>query len=744
MTPHPAHRERHEEGVSEAGAGERERPRAPDHRRIDDAHERLPALRGGERQASRRAGQLARSAWRSGGTGREDQPGSARGAEFWYVAASTTPRMDSPSPEPAAAGAPPLEVAPHGHRAAPRGKALAGLALGALGVVYGDIGTSPLYALRECFEGAHAVQPTPENVLGVLSLVFWAMTFVVTFKYVGVVMRADNRGEGGILALVALVGKHETSRMGRRGLVLLGLFGAALLYGDGAITPAISVLGAVEGLSVAAPALHGAVVPLAVAILVLLFAFQRHGTATVGAVFGPVMLVWFLSIAALGIRGIVLDPSVLLAFSPTHAVSFFARNGGQGFLVLGGVVLVITGGEALYADMGHFGKRPIRAAWFAVAMPALFINYLGQGALLLHDPAAARNPFYLLAPGWALYPLIAIATVAAIVASQALISGAYSLTRQAIQLGYSPRVTIRHTSSREIGQIYLPEINWALATATIALVLGFRSSSSLAAAYGIAVTGTMTITTLLFHRVARDLWRWPRRWAWPLTLLFLAMDVAFFGANLVKIEEGGWFPIAAAAAIFATLATWKRGREELRRMMEGAGLPLDLFLAEMARKQPHRVPGTAVFLTGNTTTVSPVLLHHLKHLKVLHERVVLTSLITEEVPAIPDAERAVVKDLGCGFVQVIARYGFMETPNVPALFDLLAARPRPGEPRLQVRPMETTYFLGRETLLPTGTAPMARWRKRLFIVMARNAQTASAFFGLPPNRVVEMGAQVEL
>ena len=649
--------------------------------------------------------------------------------------------MDSPSP---AAALPPLATPAHGHRLPPRGKALAALALGALGVVYGDIGTSPLYALRECFEGTHSVAPTPENVLGVLSLVFWAMTFVVTFKYVGIVMRADNRGEGGILALVALIGKHETSRAGRRALVMLGLFGAALLYGDGVITPAISVLGAVEGVSVAAPALQRAVVPLAVVILVLLFVFQRRGTAAVGLVFGPVMLVWFVAIAALGVRGILLDPSVLRAFSPLHAASFFARNGGQGFLVLGGVVLVITGGEALYADMGHFGKRPIRAAWFAVALPALLLNYLGQGAMLLHDPTAARNPFYLLAPEWALYPLIAIATLAAIVASQALISGAFSLTRQAIQLGYAPRVTIRHTSSREIGQIYLPEVNAALAAATIALVLGFRSSSSLAAAYGIAVTGTMTITTLLFHRVARDLWRWPRRWTWPLTFLFLGVDLSFFGANLVKIEEGGWFPIASALAIFATLATWKRGRAELARMMEGGGLPLDVFLAEMARKQPYRVPGTAVFLTGNTANVSPVLLHHLKHLKVLHERVVLTSLLSEEVPAIPDAERAVVRDLGCGFVQVVARYGFMETPDVPALFAQLAARPRPGEPRLELKPMETTYFLGRETLLPTGPSPMARWRKRLFIVMARNAQTASAFFGLPPNRVVEMGAQIEL
>jgi KUP system potassium uptake protein len=659
---------------------------------------------------------------------------------------------DNPSPKPAlapTAGAAPdpalaplATPVPHDRRP-PTGRALAALALGALGVVYGDIGTSPLYALRECFSGAHAVAPTHENVLGVLSLVFWAMTFVVTFKYLAFVMRADNRGEGGILALVALVTRHSASRASRPALLVLGLFGAALLYGDGVITPAISVLGAVEGVSVAAPALHHAVVPLAVAILVALFMFQRHGTGTVGAVFGPVMLVWFVAIAALGVRGVLLGPEVLGALDPRHAVTFFAHNGGHGFLVLGAVVLVITGGEALYADMGHFGRRPIRVAWLAVAMPALLLNYLGQGALLLHDAEAARNPFYLLAPDWALYPLIAIATLAAIVASQALISGAFSLTRQAVQLGYSPRVTIRHTSSREIGQIYLPEVNWALAAGTIALVLGFRSSSSLAAAYGIAVTGTMTITTLLFHRVARDLWRWPPWAAAALTLVFLAADLAFFGANVVKIEEGGWFPIAAAIAVYAMLSTWKRGRDELALKLTDAGLPLDLFLGDVGRRKPHRVPGTAVFLTGNLSTVSPILLHHLKHIKVLHERVVLTSLVTEEVPTVPEAERARVRDLGHGFFQVVARYGFMETPDVPALLAELPRLPGAG-PKLEVKPMETTFFLGRETLLPTGPSPMSRWRKRLFIVLARNAQTASAFFGLPPNRVVEMGAQIEL
>jgi KUP system potassium uptake protein len=653
---------------------------------------------------------------------------------------SATPAPAHPTP----LATPIVDTHPGHHgRPAPTGAALAKLAIGALGVVYGDIGTSPLYALKECFNGPHGVAPTPENVLGVVSLVFWAMTFVVTFKYLSFVMRADNRGEGGILALLALVAGQGTARRTRRALLVLGLFGAALLYGDGVITPAISVLGAVEGVAVAAPGLAHVVVPATVVILVALFLFQKRGTATVGAVFGPIMLVWFTSIAFLGIRGLTLDPSILRAVNPVHAVSFFFHHGGHGFLVLGAVVLVLTGGEALYADMGHFGKRPIRVAWIGVAMPALLLNYAGQGAVLLHDPGAARNPFYLLSPGWALYPMIAIATLAAIVASQALISGAFSLTRQAVQLGYSPRVTIKHTSHTEIGQIYIPEVNWGLGVACVALVLGFKSSSALAAAYGIAVTGTMMITTILFHRVVRDLWRWPRLKAWPLTVIFMTVDVAFFGANLIKVEEGGWFPLAAGAVVFVLLSTWKKGRELLAEQMRAAGLPLDLFLAEISRKNPTRVPGTAVFMTGNMGNVPPVLLHHLKHNKILHERVLLVSAVTEEIPSVSEAERVSVRELGSGFHQVIARYGFMETPDVPAMLESLPRRALPG-PKLKLVPMETTYYLGRETLLPTGPAPMAVWRKRLFIVMARNAQTASSFFRLPPNRVVEMGAQIQL
>ncbi len=644
----------------------------------------------------------------------------------------------APTPWPA-----PAHLAPEAVPAKPRGKVLLGLALGALGVVYGDIGTSPLYSLKECFNGPHGVPATPENVMGVLSLVFWAMTFVVTFKYLTFVMRADNRGEGGILALMALVGQRETTRRGRRTLAMLGLFGAALLYGDGVITPAISVLGAVEGISIATPALGHAVVPVTVAILIALFLFQKRGTAAVGAVFGPVMLVWFLCIALLGLRGLLHDPGILRAVSPVRAASFFVQHRLHGFLVLGAVVLVITGGEALYADMGHFGKRPIRVAWLAVAMPALLLNYFGQGAMLLHDPAAARNPFYLLVPQWALYPTIAVATAAAIVASQALISGAFSLTNQAVQLGYSPRVTIRHTSRTEFGQIYIHEVNWAVGVACIALVLGFRSSSALAAAYGIAVTGTMAITTLLFHRVARDRWGWSRWAAWPLTAVFLAVDVSFFSANVIKVEEGGWFPLAAGVAAFTLMSTWKRGRDALAEQLRGAGLPLDLFLAELDRRAPHRVPGTAVFMTSNPGGAPPVLLHHLKHNKVLHERVLLVSAVTQDVPSVPDAERVVVRPLRHGFTQVIGRYGFMETPRIPALLASLSSRAGAGPP-IDLVPMETTYYLGRETLLPDGPARLPSWRKKLFIIMARNAQTASAFFGLPPNRVVELGAQIQL
>jgi KUP system potassium uptake protein len=616
---------------------------------------------------------------------------------------------------------------------------LAGTALAALGVVYGDIGTSPLYALKECFAPEYGVAPTAPNVLGVLSLIFWSLNFVVSLKYLTFIMRADNRGEGGIMALLALLHPRRQDAGTRRVLVGLGLFGAALLYGDGVITPAISVLGAVEGIGVAAPALPDWVVPiLSSLILVALFVFQRRGTARIGAIFGRVMIVWFASIALLGVRGIVLHPEVLAAINPWFAIDFFLRDGLRGYLILGAVVLVVTGGEALYADMGHFGKRPIRLAWFAVVLPALVLNYFGQGALLLDQPAAAHNPFYSLVPTWALYPMVAIATTAAIVASQALISGAFSLTRQAVQLGYSPRVTIRHTSRTEIGQIYLPGINRLVGVACVLLVLTFRSSGNLASAYGIAVTGTMTITTILFCVVARDRWQWPLWRVVAVGGLFLSVDLAFLGANLAKVFSGGWLPLVIAVVVYQLMTTWKRGRQLVAAILRESLLPIDLFLSDIARRKPPRVPGTAVFMTSDPTGVPVVLLHHLKHNKVLHETVVIMSIEGEEIPQVRPSERLTVEALGDGFHMVVGRYGFMETPDVPVL---LASVEEHG---LRARPAETSFYLGRETLLPGGHSPLARWRKLLFIVMARNAQSATAFFNLPPNRVLELGAQIQL
>ncbi|HOX19485.1 MAG TPA: KUP/HAK/KT family potassium transporter [Gemmatimonadales bacterium] len=633
------------------------------------------------------------------------------------------------------------------------GQGLAALALGALGVVYGDIGTSPLYAMKEAFTGAHGLPPTQANVYGVLSLIFWSLNFVISFKYIGFVMRADNRGEGGIIALLALVRSRKATGRGQAVLVGLGLLGAALLYGEGIITPAISVLGAVEGIAVASPTFAHFVVPIALLILVGLFWFQHHGTDRIGKAFGPIMVVWFLSIAALGIRGIALHPEVLRAVNPWYAVEFFINDRLEGFLILGAVVLVITGGEALYADMGHFGRKPIRMAWFFFALPALLLNYFGQAGLLLETPGVA-NPFFALAPEWFLYPMIGIATLAAIVASQALISGAFSLTRQAVQLGYSPRVTIVHTSRTEAGQIYIPEVNHTLAVGCILLVLGFRSATNLAAAYGIAVTGTMAISTLLFFRVARDLWNWKLVAAAGLCTLFLLVDLSFFGANIIKFADGGWFPIVVAAAVYTLMTTWKRGRAKLTALVQQSSLPIDLFLADVAKRPPLRVPGTAIVLTSAMDIAPPVLLHSLKHNKVLHQRVILLSIVTEEVPTVPVAERLECRELGEGFWRVVGRYGFMESPDVPALLTLLGETDVPGSPG-HVFLTQTSFFLGRETLIATPRAkqpkrlpgdprPMSYWRRRLFIIMTRNARSATAFFGLPPNRVVELGAQIQI
>jgi KUP system potassium uptake protein len=617
---------------------------------------------------------------------------------------------------------------------------LAALSLGALGIVYGDIGTSPLYAMRECFHGPHAIAPTPGNILGVLSLIVWSLVVVISIKYLVFVVRADNRGEGGILALMALV---RTEKGRRWSLVTLGLFGAALLYGDGAITPAISVLSAVEGLNVATTFFEPYVVPITIGILIALFLVQRKGTAGIGKVFGPIIILWFTTLGVLGIRWIVVEPHVLTAVNPWHAVRFFADNGVTGFLVLGSVFLVVTGGEALYADMGHFGRSPIRIAWFGVVLPGLLLNYFGQGALLLRHPEAAEQVFYRLAPSspWLLYPLVGLATAATIIASQAVISGAFSLTRQAVQLGYSPRVEIVHTSKEEIGQIYIPAVNWALMLAVIGLVLGFKTSSNIAAAYGVAVTTTMVITTLLAYVVARELWGWSRPRAAFLMGAFLVMDLAFFGANIIKVPQGGWFPLAAAALIYLLMVTWKQGRRLLSERIQEGALPIGDFVRNLQPGTPRRVPGTAVFLTTNLQGTPTTLLHNLKHNKVVHEQVVLMSVLTEEVPVVPRRDRVeieAIEPMEKGFYQVTVRYGFMQDPRAADVMDALRDK------GLNLDLMKTTFFLGRETLIPSDRGGMAIWRKNLFGVMSRNAMRFNDFFRIPPNRVVELGMQIRL
>jgi KUP system potassium uptake protein len=622
----------------------------------------------------------------------------------------------------------------------PTGRRLAVLSLAALGVVYGDIGTSPLYAIRESFHASYGLAVTSENILGVLSLIFWSLLLVISVKYLALVLRADNQGEGGILALTSLVTPVQNGRDGRRVLVVLGLFGAALLYGDGMITPAISVLSAVEGLQVATPVFQPWVIPITVAILIGLFAFQRHGTGGVGRVFGPVTLVWFFALAALGGYQIVREPSVLSAVLPTHAISFFLDNGLRGFLVLGSVFLVVTGGEALYADMGHFGTRPIRLMWFGIALPSLLLNYFGQGALLIGNPAAIENPFYRMGPDWAMYPMVGLATVATVIASQAVISGSFSLAMQSVHLGYSPRLEIRHTSASEFGQIYIPEVNWALMIACIGLVVGFGSSSNLAAAYGVAVTTTMVITTILFYFVARERWGWSRFAALGLTALFLVVDLAFWGANLTKIPAGGWFPLVVAGVVFLLMATWKTGRRVLANGIKTREMPLVGFLASIRGHPPTRVPGTAVFMFRDADGTPRALLHNLKHNKILHERVVFLSVTTEAVPHVGQDRRVTFLARGEGFFSVTLHYGFMENADVPA--ELAGLDGREG---LRLKPMETTFFLGRETLVPSDNGSgMWFWRERLFAFMSHNARSPAAFYRLPPNAVVELGARVEL
>ena len=624
-------------------------------------------------------------------------------------------------------------------RDAPRGKRLAILSLAALGVVYGDIGTSPLYAIRECFHGTYAIETTRANILGVLSLVLWALLIVVTLKYLSLILRADNRGEGGIIALTALINPERRSRSGRILLLgALGLFGASLLYGDGMITPAISVLSAVEGLEVATPVFTPYVIPVTVAILVALFAVQRFGTGKVGAAFGPITMMWFGLLAILGVRSLIASPEVLAAINPMYAAEFLLRNGMVGFLTLGAVFLVVTGSEALYADLGHFGRRPIRVAWYCCVLPSLLLNYFGQGALLLRHPEAAHNPFYRLAPEWALYPVVVIATVATIIASQAVISGAFSLTRQAIQLGFCPRMRVEHTSSEEMGQVYVPFVNWSLMIATVGLVVTFRSSHTLAAAYGVAVTATMLIATTLFYHVARERWGWGLLKAGLPTALFVVVDVSFFAANISKIAHGAWFPLVIGLIVFGLLSTWKRGREILARKFAAKTQPFDEFFSMLDETSMPRVPGRAVYMTSAGSGAPPVLLHNLAHNKVLHEEIVLLTVVTEEVPRVPAGEKIELEDLGRGFYHLTAHYGFMEDPSVPHVLGAAKAK------GLDLTMADTSFFLGREAVFAGRDHGIARWRIAIFRVMSRNALGATTFFHIPRDRVIEIGAQIEL
>ncbi|MDR0776054.1 MAG: potassium transporter Kup [Azonexus sp.] len=619
-------------------------------------------------------------------------------------------------------------------------KRLATLTLAALGVVFGDIGTSPLYSLKEVFGSSHHPVPiTPDNVLGTLSLFFWALFIVVTLKYVSFIMRANNKGEGGIIALMTLAMQRSVpGSWQQRMLIVCGLIGASLFYGDGIITPAISVLSAVEGLAIITPAFNPYIQPITITVLVLLFVFQRRGTASVGALFGPVMSLWFAILALLGIAAIVANPAVLAAANPLHALRFLTSNSLLGFLALGAVVLCLTGAEALYADMGHFGARPIQYAWIGYVLPALLLNYFGQGALLLANPAAIENPFYLLAPEWGRYPLVILATVATVIASQSVISGAFSMTRQAMQLGYTPRLETQHTSEREIGQIYLPAVNWLMLVAIIVLVVEFGSSSKLAGAYGIAVTGTMLMTNFLAIAVAIRLWRWHPILAVAGALPFIVIDLSFFLANSLKIPDGGWFPLVFGLLIFILLTTWKRGRELLAERLAADAMQLRPFIAGLDRCGISRVPGTAVFMSPDPEAVPHALLHSMKHYKVLHDCVIILSIRVFDVPYVPDIDRVEVHRLPDNFAQVVVHYGFKDEPDIPAALALAATSGLPLEP------METSYFLGRETIIPKLGARMAYWRTLLFIAMFRNASSATAFFNIPSNRVVELGTQVSL
>jgi KUP system potassium uptake protein len=631
----------------------------------------------------------------------------------------------------------------HERKSAPRGrlnKINFLLAVGALGVVFGDIGTSPLYTIKECFHGIHAIVPSSNNIFGVLSLIFWSLTIVVSIKYMIFILRADNRGEGGIFALFGLIpaSNGTISPYVRRTVIIAAVLGAGLLYGDGVITPAITVLSAIEGLEVATSAAKPTVLPITCVILFLLFIAQHRGTGVIGRIFGPVMLIWFVTIGILGLAQILCEPKILVAINPMYAFDFFLLNKSHGIIVLGSVVLCITGCEALYADLGHFGRDAIRFSWFWIAYPALLLNYFGQGALLLAHPEMNINPFYSAVPRLLLYPMVGLATIASVIASQALISGVFSLTQQAVQLGFCPRLRIIHTSSEMIGQIYIPFVNYTLMLVCLGIVLVFKGSTGLAGAYGIAVTGTMAITSFLYFFMLVHMWKWPLWKAAPLVGIFLIFDIAYFGGNLFKVASGGWFALLIAALITIVMTTWRRGREEISRILAETKLPLEMFIADVVKQKVLRVPGTAVFMSVSPKGIPVTLLHHIKHNHMLHEYVVLLSIISTESPVIPVKDRIKVEELGEKFYRVTASYGFMQSPDVPEIMKLAASH------GIETQPLKTSYYLGRETILTSGHTRMMQWRKTLFAFMAKNAWNPTSYFKLTPNRVVELGTQIAL
>ncbi|MGN6807108.1 MAG: potassium transporter Kup [Trinickia sp.] len=621
-----------------------------------------------------------------------------------------------------------------------RQHSLPALALAAIGVVFGDIGTSPLYALKEAFSESHGIPLTDASILGVISLLFWAIVVVVSIKYVLFVMRADNNGEGGVLALMALSLRPFTSK-GRTSstLLMLGIFGACMFYGDAVITPAISVMSAVEGLEVATPQLSHLVIPITIVILIALFWIQRHGTSLVGKLFGPIMIVWFITLAALGVAHVIREPGIIAALNPYYAMTFMSRHLLQAYVVLGSVFLVLTGAEALYADMGHFGAKPIRVGWYCIVMPSLVLNYFGQGALLMHDHSALANPFFLMAPDWATLPLVVLSTIATVIASQAVISGAYSLTSQAIQLGYVPRMKILHTSDLAIGQIYVPVVNWMLLFVILMIVIGFKSSDNLAAAYGIAVTTTMVITTVLACVVMVKVWNWNKLLVALIIATFIVVDLAFFGANLLKVAEGGWLPLGIGALLFFLLMTWHKGRLLVKERTAADGIPLAPFLQGLLAHPPHRVSGTAIYLTGSDTLVPVSLLHNLKHNKVLHERTLFLTFVTRDIPYVKDDERVAIKDEGGGLFLVKAAYGFNETPDVKAVLSEISRLYG-----MTFELMDTSFFLARETVVPTQLPGMSILRERVFAWMHQNAAKPTDFFSIPANRVVELGTKIEI